>query len=74
MSNWKTAPTHTIAGISELDEQLLPTKQIKRRIGHQMQDVWKGAGVDRTCAVKLQCISTDEVSIKTQRNAQNTFL
>ena len=48
--------------------------QIKRRIGHQMLDVWKGAGVYRTCAVKLQCIGTDEISIKTQRSAQNTFL
>ena len=47
--------------------------QIKRRVGHQMQmqDVWKGAGVYRTCAVKLQCIGTDEVFIKTQRTAQN---
>ena len=26
MSHWKTAPTHTIAGISELYEELLPTK------------------------------------------------
>ena len=26
MSDWKTVPTHTIAGISELYEQLLPTK------------------------------------------------
>ena len=26
MSDWKTAPTHTIAGISELHEQLLPKK------------------------------------------------
>ena len=26
MSDWKTAPTHTIAGITELNEQLLPTK------------------------------------------------
>ena len=26
MSHWKTAPMHTIAGISELYEQLLPTK------------------------------------------------
>ena len=26
MSDWKTAPTHTIAGISELYEQLLSTK------------------------------------------------
>ena len=25
MSDWKTAPTHTIAGISNLYEQLLPT-------------------------------------------------
>ena len=29
-----------------------------------MQDVWKSAGVYRTCAIKLQCISTVEISIK----------
>ena len=31
MSDWKTAPTHTIAGISELHEQLLPTKLYNAR-------------------------------------------
>ena len=31
MSDWKTAPTHTIAGISELHEQLLPTKLYNTR-------------------------------------------
>ena len=31
MSDWKTAPTHTIAGISELYEQLLPTKLFNAR-------------------------------------------
>ena len=31
MSDWKTAPTHTIAGISELHEQLLLTKLYNAR-------------------------------------------
>ena len=31
MSDWKTAPTHTIVGISELHEQLLPTKLYNAR-------------------------------------------
>ena len=31
MSDWKTAPIHTIAGISELHEQLLPTKLYNTR-------------------------------------------
>ena len=31
MSDWKTAPTRTIAGISEFHEQLLPTKLYNAR-------------------------------------------
>ena len=41
MSEWKTAPTHTIAGLQELYQQLLPTKVYhKEKTGtHKSQDV-----------------------------------
>ena len=41
MSEWKTAPTHTIAGLQELYQQLLPTKVYhqKKTGTHKSQDV-----------------------------------
>ena len=41
MSEWKTAPTHAIAGLQELHQQLLPTKVYhqKKTGTHKSQDV-----------------------------------
>lgn len=82
MLDWKTAPTHTIAGISELYEQLLPTKLYNARktktseesdvrcrmCGKAQESI---AHVLSSCCT---CTGTDEVSIKTQRSTQNTIL
>ena len=67
MSEWKTAPTHTIAGLQELYQQLLPTKVYhqKKTGTHKSQDV--------KCRICGKAAET-QASSWTQRSSQGDFL
>ena len=73
ISEWKTAPTHTVAGIHELYQQILPTKIYNARntrnehgAGRKEQIMRQRSRIRCTCAVGVQRIITDEISSKIQ--------
>ena len=71
-SDWKTAPTHRVAGIHELYQQLLPTKIYSKkdhnehRAGRKVQIMRQRSRIHCTCAVGMLRASADKTSSKTQ--------
>ena len=74
MSEWKTAPTHTIAGLQELYQQLLPTKVYhqKKTGTHKSQDVkcrMCGKAAETQAHVLAGCGALTQSEYMTRHNA-----
>ena len=74
MSEWKTAPTHTIAGLQELYQQLLPTKVYhqKKTGTHKSQDVkcrMRGKAAETHAHVLAGCGALAQSKYMTRHNA-----
>ena len=74
MSEWKTAPTHTIAGLQELYQQLLPTKVYhqKKTGTHKSQDVkcrMCGKAAETQAHVLAGCGALAQSKYMTRHNA-----
>ena len=77
MSEWKTAPTHTIAGLQELYQQLLSTKVYhqKKTGTHKSQDVkCRMCGKAQQAHVLAGCGASVKIHDATQRSTQGNFL
>ena len=75
MSEWKTAPTHTIAGLQELYQQLLPTKVYhQEKTGtHKSQDVkcrMCGKAAETQAHVLAGCGALVQSKYMTRQNAE----
>ncbi|PFX14906.1 hypothetical protein AWC38_SpisGene20904 [Stylophora pistillata] len=74
MSEWTTAPTHTIAGLQELYQQLLPTKvyQQKKTGTHKSDDVkcrMRGKAAEMQAHVLEGCVALAQSKYMTWHNA-----
>ena len=79
MSEWKTAPTHTIAGLQELYQQLLPTTVYhqKKTGTHKSRDVKRrmcGKAAETQAHVLPGCVSPIKIHDATQHSTQGDFL